>query len=63
MLRRVARARIEASKELSASNIRVTRIGELRITLAVTSNQRAQPLHSHRRENLESYIASTGWAL
>jgi hypothetical protein len=40
MLRRVALVRTEVSVELSASFIRVTRIGELRITLAVTSNPR-----------------------
>jgi hypothetical protein len=32
--------RTEVSKELSASFIRVTRIGELETTLAVTSNRR-----------------------
>jgi hypothetical protein len=38
MLRRVALARTEVLEELSASIIRVTRIGELGTTLAVTSN-------------------------
>jgi hypothetical protein len=38
MLRRVVLVRTEVSKELSASFIRVTRIGELGTTLAVTSN-------------------------
>jgi hypothetical protein len=38
MLGRVAVVRIEVSEELSASFIRVTRIGELTTTLAVTSN-------------------------
>jgi hypothetical protein len=37
MLRRVALVRTDVSKELGASIIRVTRIGELG-TLAVTSN-------------------------
>jgi hypothetical protein len=37
MLRRVALLRADVSEELSASVIRVTRIGELRTTLAVTS--------------------------
>jgi hypothetical protein len=46
MLRRVALVRTDVSEELSASIIRVTRIGELVITLAVTT---------HRRENLKSY--------
>jgi hypothetical protein len=38
MLRRVALVRTEGSEELSATIIRVTRIGELEITLAVTNN-------------------------
>jgi hypothetical protein len=37
MLRRVALVRTDVSEELSASFIRVTRIGELGTTLAVTS--------------------------
>jgi hypothetical protein len=40
MLRCVALVRIDVSEELSASFIRVTRIGELGTTLAVTSNRR-----------------------
>jgi hypothetical protein len=40
MLRRVALVRTDVSEEFSASFIRVTRIGELGIILAVTSNQR-----------------------
>jgi hypothetical protein len=40
MLRRVALVRTDDSEELSASIIRVTRIGELGTTLAVTSNPR-----------------------
>jgi hypothetical protein len=70
MLHRVALVRTDVSEELSASFIRVTRIGELGTTLAVTSNRstlrrntsatrRNIPedtiLHSHRRENLKSY--------
>jgi hypothetical protein len=39
MLRRVDLLRTEVSEELSASFIRVTRIGELGTTLAVTSNR------------------------
>jgi hypothetical protein len=40
LLRRVALVRSDVSEELSASFIRVTRIGELGTTLAVTSNRR-----------------------
>jgi hypothetical protein len=40
MLRRVALVRTDVSEEFSASIIRVTRIGELGTTLAVTSNRR-----------------------
>jgi hypothetical protein len=77
MLRRVALVRTEVSEERSASFIRVTRIGELETTLAVSSNRltlrrngisiltrtirRNVPedtiLHSHRRENLKSYLS------
>jgi hypothetical protein len=39
ILRRVALVRTDVSDELSASFIRVTRIGELGTTLAVTSNR------------------------
>jgi hypothetical protein len=40
MLRRVVLVRADVSEELSASFIRVTRIGELGTTLVVTSNRR-----------------------
>jgi hypothetical protein len=40
MLHRVALVRTDVSEEVSASFIRVTRIGELGTTLAVTSNRR-----------------------
>jgi hypothetical protein len=40
MLRRVALVRTDVSEELSAFFIRVTRIGELGTTLAVTGNRR-----------------------
>jgi hypothetical protein len=39
MLRRVALVKTDVSEERSASFIRVTRIGELGTTLAVTSNR------------------------
>jgi hypothetical protein len=69
MLRCVALVRTDVSEELSASFIRVTRIGELGTTPALISNQRTLQrntcrnipddtiLHSHRRENLKSYIS------
>jgi hypothetical protein len=41
MLRRVAVVRPDVSEERSASLIRMTRIGELGTTLAVTSNRRS----------------------
>jgi hypothetical protein len=40
MLRRVALVRTDVPEELSDSIIRVTKIGELGTTLAVTSNRR-----------------------
>jgi hypothetical protein len=39
LLRRVVLVRTDVSEELSASFVRVTRIGELGTTLAVTSNR------------------------
>jgi hypothetical protein len=50
MLRRVALVRTDVSEELRASFIRVTIIGELGTTLAVTSNRRTL------RRNTKSYI-------
>jgi hypothetical protein len=41
MLRRVTLVRTDVSEQRIASIIRVTRIGELETTLAVTSNRRA----------------------
>jgi hypothetical protein len=46
MLRRVALARTDVSEELSASFIRMTRIGELGTTLAVTNNRRTLQRHT-----------------
>jgi hypothetical protein len=44
MLRRVGLVRTDVSKEYVASIIRVTRIGELGTTLAVTSNRRTSEM-------------------
>jgi hypothetical protein len=76
MLRRVALVRTDVSEELSASFIRVTRIGELRTTLTVSSSEtlvltratgRNIPedtiLYSQRHENLKSYINLTHYQL
>jgi hypothetical protein len=41
MLRRVALLASDISEELSPSNIRVTKVSELGITLTVTSNRRS----------------------
>jgi hypothetical protein len=57
MLRRVVLVRTDVSKEIIASINRMTRIGELGTTLAVTSScEEIGVLHSHCREILESYI-------
>jgi hypothetical protein len=74
MLRRVVLVRTDISEELSASFMRVTRIGEAGTTLSYSETsvltkaaRRNHPedaiLHSHRRENLKSYMALTGWSL
>jgi hypothetical protein len=54
-LSRVALVRTDVSEELSASIIRVTRIGELETTLAVTSNRRTL----RRNNNVGSYKGHT----
>jgi hypothetical protein len=71
MLRLVALVRTDVSEEISASIIRVTRVGELGTTLAASSSETSvltratrrnipeDILHSHRRENLKSYIKNT----
>jgi hypothetical protein len=58
MLRRVALVRTNVSEELSASFIVVTRIGELRTTLAVTSNRRDEGGSKFLR-NVGSYKSHT----
>jgi hypothetical protein len=52
MLRRVALVRTDDSEELSASFIRLTRIGELGTTLAVTSNRHTSVLTRATRRNI-----------
>jgi hypothetical protein len=65
ILRRVPLVRTDVSEELNASFNRVKRLGELGTTLAVTSVLTRATwhnipedtiLHSHRCENLKSYI-------
>jgi hypothetical protein len=48
MLHRVALVKIDVSEELSASIVRVTNIGEVGTTLAVTSNRRTGPVSKIR---------------
>jgi hypothetical protein len=54
ILRRVALVRTDVSEELSASIIRVTRIGELGTALAVTSKAYSRG-YSSRRASVASY--------
>jgi hypothetical protein len=61
MLRRVALVRTDVSEELRASFIRLTIIGEIGPTRAAPRAPRRNIpadgiLHSHRCENLKSYI-------
>jgi hypothetical protein len=66
MLRRVALVRTDVSEELIASIIRVIRIDEVealrysKTSVLTRATRRNIPedgiLHSHRRENLKSYI-------
>jgi hypothetical protein len=65
MSRRVALVIIGVSEELSASFIRVTRIGELETTIAVTSNRRTLRRNVSRTEPLlffqvASHLSSRG---
>jgi hypothetical protein len=52
MLRLVALARTNVSEELSASFIRMTRIGELEKTLAVTSNGHTLRRRRHSSQSI-----------
>jgi hypothetical protein len=56
MLLRVALVRTDVSEELSSSIIRVTRIGEVGTTLAVTSNQRTVTLMMEVRSSSETSV-------
>jgi hypothetical protein len=55
MLRHVALVRTDVSEELSSSFIRVTRIGELGTTLAVTSNR------CHSNEGSSKFLRNVGF--
>jgi hypothetical protein len=55
MLHRVVLLRTDVSEELSASIIRVTKIGELGTTLAVTSNRRTRDGIYSQRTSVASY--------
>jgi hypothetical protein len=56
MLSRVALVRTDVSEEISASFIRVTRIGELETALAVTNNRRTlRRSISSQRASVASY--------
>jgi hypothetical protein len=52
MLRRVALVRTDVSEEVSASFIRVTRIGELGTTLGLTNNRRTLRRNTLMKEAL-----------
>jgi hypothetical protein len=52
ILRRVALVRTDVSEELSASFIKVTRIGELGTTLAATSNRRTLQRNLFRKTQI-----------
>jgi hypothetical protein len=64
MLRRVALVRTDVSEELNASFIRVTRIGELGATLAVTSNRRSNlntPSSTNITVIVSAMVQSSDW--
>jgi hypothetical protein len=56
MLRRVALVRADVSDEITASFIRVKKIGEIGTTLAVTSNR-----STLQRNTWYFFAASVGW--
>jgi hypothetical protein len=61
VLRRVTLVRTDVSEELSASFIRVTRIGELGTTLALTSNRRTlRDQMSDRQHQLVAFLQTSG---
>jgi hypothetical protein len=60
MLRLVALVRTDVSEEFSASFIRVTRIGELGTTLAVTSNRRTFADSCHSDEGGAKFLSNVG---
>jgi DNA-binding TFAR19-related protein (PDSD5 family) len=60
MLRRVALVRTDVSEELSASIIRMTRIGELETSLAVNRNLRTLRRNTLCVSSLPAKIASYG---
>jgi hypothetical protein len=60
MLRRVALVRTDVLEELSPSFMRVTRIGELGTTLAVTSNRRTLRALQY---SIDPVLPATIWPL
>jgi hypothetical protein len=59
MLHHVALVRTDVSEELSASFIRMTRIGELGTALAVTSNRHTLQRNTKFLRNVSSYKSHT----
>jgi hypothetical protein len=59
MLHHVALVRTDVSEELNASFIRVTRIGEIGTTLAVTSNRRTTDSY-HPDERGAKFLRNVG---
>jgi hypothetical protein len=66
ILRRVALVRADVSEEFSSYLMRGIRSSpETSVLIRATRRNILEDaiLHSHRRENLKSYIALTGWTL